>query len=266
MKTKDSPSFFQEAFTIVELLVVVAVITVLAGLIAPALASSRNRDAAAGCLANSRKLQIVWSMYMADYNDVMLPNALLGTPISHCWVPPSVESWFSVDANTDTAIYANCLIAPYVNSNYSLLKCPADVVPSANGQRLRSYSMNSQMGASGIGLNYNPGYLLYTNGSDLVHPSPANAFIFVDEHPITLDDGFFQLALGTPSLPNIPASYLDGGCGFSFADGHAIVHMWQTSNLEIPVIQYVSEEGAILPLPAGNLDWMWLTNHGGYHN
>ena len=75
---------------------------------------------------------------------------------------PSGESWGPVDGNTNVSLYTDTLIFPYISSNITVLKCPADVVPSANGQRLRSYSMNGQMGTTLWDfLEYSPGYLCY---------------------------------------------------------------------------------------------------------
>jgi prepilin-type N-terminal cleavage/methylation domain-containing protein len=260
MKTKSFSSP-KEAFTFIELLVVLAIITVLTGLIAPALGASKMRSVAAGCLNNLRQLQTGWRMYIDDNNDVMIPVGPLGVASNRTWYGGEGESWPANLGNTNVASYTSSLIAPYIRSNVLVFKCPADVVPSANGQRLRSYSMNGQMGAIYGPPENNIGWLLYTNGSDLIRPSPANAFIFLDEHPGSIDDGYFELSLGVSYFPEVPASYVEGGCGLSFADGHAVIHQWQTSTLEIPVVQEVSVH-SVNALPS-NPDWQWLTNHGG---
>ena len=261
MKTKSAVSHASKSFTFAELLAVLATLVVLAGLIAPALAASKCRSTAAGCLNNLRQLQTGWRMYMGDNNDVMIPAGQLGSPATQAWYGGEAESWYSTVGNTNVASYTSSLIAPYISSNVLVFRCPADVVPSVNGQRLRSYSMNGQMGACYSAPNYNPGWLQYTNGSDLVRPSPANAFIFLDEHPGSINDGYFQLSLGSASFQDVPASYVEGGCGFSFADGHAVIHMWQTATLEIPVVQNLS--ATMINTTPDNSDWQWMTNHGG---
>ena len=85
MNAKDLSSDSRKGFTLVELLVVIAVIILLAGMMLPALAASKSRSAAAGCLANLRQMQNAWAMYLDDNNDVMLPNAPLGTPANRGW-------------------------------------------------------------------------------------------------------------------------------------------------------------------------------------
>jgi prepilin-type processing-associated H-X9-DG protein len=69
---------------------------------------------------------------------------------------------------------------------------------------------------------------------DLAKPGPARIFVFVDEHPDSIDDAIFALnpgyAIGNESWRNLPASYHNGGAGISFADGHADLHTWVEKN------------------------------------
>jgi len=118
--------------------------------------------------------------------------------------------------------------------------------------------MNGQMSAS---INDNPGFLKYFKGSDIVRPTPANAFVFADESPVTLNDGYLQIGANVPAFPDVPACYLEGGCGFSFADGHGEIHRWHTSALlipiRLPIVQTV--------ISAQNADWIWFTQHATSH-
>jgi prepilin-type processing-associated H-X9-DG protein len=246
------------AFTLVELLVVVATVALLGCLIIPAFASAKIRSPAVGCLSNLRQLQIGWLMYKDDNNDVLMPGGPAGFPSNQVWCA-GTESWGSTPGNTNRALYLGSLMAPYVSSNVTVFRCPGDVIPSANGTRLRSYSMNGQMGAVYGPPNYNPGWRQYTTASDLTCPAPKDAFVFLDEHPGSIDDAFFQESTTSPKFPNVPAAYLEGGCGFSFADGHAEIHKWKTPVLQLPVIQGVT---VINTAPtADNADWIWLVEH-----
>ena len=117
--------------------------------------------------------------------------------------------------------------------------------------------MNGQMGYTGSpGVDTNPGYRRYYKGSDLTCPTPANAFVFLDESPASLQDGYFQLRLFTPGFSDVPAAYLEGGCGFSFADGHGEIHRWQTANLAIPVVRGLTLSS--VDASGLNVDWIWL--------
>ena len=124
--------------------------------------------------------------------------------------------------------------------------------------------MNGQMGAVYDGnIGYNPGYLLYTKGSDIIRPTPANAFVFADESPGSINDGYLQIGANLQGFPDIPACYLEGGCGFSFADGHAEIHRWQTTALLIPVRQNFTQRD--VTVGPNNADWIWLIQHATSH-
>jgi prepilin-type processing-associated H-X9-DG protein len=51
-------------------------------------------------------------------------------------------------------------------------------------------------------------------------------FLFLDEHPDTIDDGFYMIRLGRYEWSNVPASFHNGAANVSFADGHAETHRW----------------------------------------
>jgi prepilin-type N-terminal cleavage/methylation domain-containing protein/prepilin-type processing-associated H-X9-DG protein len=57
-----------QAFTLIELLVVIAIIGVLIALIAPAIASTRERAHMAECMSNMRQLALSAMMYSDDHN------------------------------------------------------------------------------------------------------------------------------------------------------------------------------------------------------
>ena len=127
--------------------------------------------------------------------------------------------------------------------------------------------MNGQMGAlytAALTSGLNPKFRFYTKGSDLVCPTPANAFVFLDESPCSLNDGYFQLSLTTPGYPDVPAAYLDGGCGFSFADGHAEYRKWSwrttDPNAGIRNAPYVYGQTTVGIWGSAGLDfdWRWL--------
>src|SRR6266581_3348154 len=67
------------AFTLIELLIVVAIIAILAGLLLPALGRAKTKAQAAGCLSNLRQLTLCWVMYADDNVDFLSPNVALNT-------------------------------------------------------------------------------------------------------------------------------------------------------------------------------------------
>jgi len=268
MKTTGKRKSESAGFTLTDLCVLLGCLAVLGLLALPALAAGRGQTAAAGCLANLRRLMTGWEMYRVDSNDVLMPNGPLGSINNNTWAGSSAENWTTATANIDPSSYTNALMWRYVNQDLSVYRCPADVVPSSNGIRIRTYSMNGQMGTlydATVVKSFNPNYLVYAKSSDIVRPTPANAFVFADESIASLNDSFLQPGLNSPVFPDVPACYHDGSCGFSFADGHGELHRWQTSTLLIPVRPGFTMNN-VTPANGGqNADWLWLRQHSSSH-
>src|SRR5688500_17755743 len=62
------------AFTLIDLLVVVAIIAILASLLLPALSKSKQKALSTACLSNLKQLQFCWNMYTDDNNGFLPPN------------------------------------------------------------------------------------------------------------------------------------------------------------------------------------------------
>ncbi len=259
-------------FTLIELLVVIAIIAIIAALLLTALARAKRKAQEIHCVNNLKQLQIGWQMYAGDNYDFMLPNSPEGnasptdpTKNADSWCSHASEGWGALDANTNVFYYLTSIMAPYMSGQLGVYKCPADTVASANGQRLRSYSMNSQCGLDTAALQqlsqtYNPNFGTYSKISQILNcPGPAMTFIFCEENICSLNDGYLQVSCqpAPEEFPDVPGSYHVWDAGFSFADGHAEMHKWLTPILKIPV-KYGFTENNVL---AGNnnADWLWFT-------
>jgi prepilin-type processing-associated H-X9-DG protein len=99
--------------------------------------------------------------------------------------------------------------------------------------------------------------------SDMVDPGPSSTWVLVDEHPDSINDGFFIVDMrgypspGSAALPDFPASYHNGACGFSFADGHAEIKKWQDPRTMPPV----TKQTVVAVGQANNPDVVWLWEH-----
>jgi prepilin-type N-terminal cleavage/methylation domain-containing protein/prepilin-type processing-associated H-X9-DG protein len=65
-------------FTLVELLIVVAVITILLGLLIPALVSAREQVKKISCASNLRQLGVASVNYSSDFGDIVVPTDFYG--------------------------------------------------------------------------------------------------------------------------------------------------------------------------------------------
>ena len=75
----------EEGFTIIELLVVVAIIAILAALLLPALAQAKRTAQKAICINNLKQIQLAYALYPEDYKGRLVINGLgevLPPPIS----------------------------------------------------------------------------------------------------------------------------------------------------------------------------------------
>jgi prepilin-type N-terminal cleavage/methylation domain-containing protein/prepilin-type processing-associated H-X9-DG protein len=261
------------AFTLIELLVVIAIIAILAAILMPVLSQAKIRAQEAQCINNLKEMGGGGYMYAQDNSDIMLPNAPLGGGSSlQTWCGNETESLtLAQDANTNVTLYENTILGPYLAGQIAAYHCPGDTVPSPNGPRIRSYSMNGQMGAiypttQGDDTTDNPGYLYFIKFTDLNGRfSPADAFIFCEENACSINDGYLQMSSTTPNYPDIPGSYHRKVCGFSFADGHVEAHRWLRNDLPGAIITYYyakTEKNNLTPSGGKfDSDWNWLVQH-----
>ncbi len=215
-------------FTLIELLVVVAIIAILAGLLLPVLAKSKIKAQGILCLNNLQQLQLAWQLYSDDANQLLVPN---GDGGAAGWV----GGWLPTapDATNYTLLQAPAgKLWPY-NTSVGIYKCPADrstvKFGSAIIPRVRSVAMNGNMnGNSWYTAQVDATFYTFRKLSEIQRPSPSQAFVFLDEHPESIDDGYFLVVLDQKGVwGNWPATYHNGACGFSFADGHAETKRWQ---------------------------------------
>lgn len=275
MKTTSLPSRVTEApspeaFTFVELLVVVAVLALVFLTLLPALARTQPDSRAFQCLNNHRQLARAWRMYADDNNDRLAGVIGSFTVVSNDPNAPWIQGWLDYTTsnnNTNEFLLADpryASIANYAGRNARLFQCPADgclsSVQRARGWKQRARSISANICLGGVGADIGPtdsSLALVTKWTALVSLKPSEAWLYADEHPDSLNDP----VLWPPRIGNwidMPANYHDGGAGVAFADGHSEIHRWQGSALS-PRISYTTFSG--LAAPANDPDIAWLRYH-----
>ncbi len=251
---QEMPSRPDDGFTLIELLVVIAIIAILAAMLLPALARAKMSARATACENNIRQLAVAWAMYSDDNGGLLVNNS--GTADTRAyrqsWVN-NIEDWGMSPENTNPVFVLSGKLAPYVGNNLGVYKCPSDQSKAQDGPRLRSYSLNSLVGDPLIKPNrFNPGWLQFLRVSDF--PGAANFWVFIEEHPDTINDGYFMNVWDQIQWGNLPASYHNGSANLSWADGHLERRRWIPNTVRPPVRGAVG--GGFVPSPT--TDYLWL--------
>jgi prepilin-type processing-associated H-X9-DG protein/prepilin-type N-terminal cleavage/methylation domain-containing protein len=197
------------AFTLVELLVVILVLAILAGLLLPAISRARDQSKVPRCASNLRQIYTAFNLYLQDSDEVVFWNSTNVNLYGMDWYVYGGRETGNTDLG-QAGLFNRIVprpLNPYVRHQIEVFHCPADTraLPEWEGHTHFDWVGNSYL-YNAVGAPFDPNQGV--GGFNAIRFSSANApsrtVLFLDT-----------------SLVKTAAAWHPGGKGnVCFADGH----------------------------------------------
>src|SRR5262245_272531 len=255
-------------FTLIELLVVIAIIVILIALLVPALDGAKQRAWTTRCMSNLRQLGTAWQLYAGESHDSVAPNNPGGMEFFEHWVKGWYSTSYTPDA-TNLVLLRESYLWPYLGS-LGVWRCPGDkstiTIPETGEilPRVRSVSINNWLGTD---YTWNgsagAGFKKVRKLADMMRPSPADTYVFLDEREDSINDGYYVVTMDETDascrIVDFPGFYHRRGANFIFGDLHWELKCWRDPRTVPPLVKGIDLQLNISS--PNNEDVAWLQAH-----
>jgi prepilin-type N-terminal cleavage/methylation domain-containing protein/prepilin-type processing-associated H-X9-DG protein len=210
----------QRAFTLIELLIVIAIIAVLASTLFPVFAQAKRAAKATVCLSNNKQMAMAYQMYAGDFDDFTVPMYYVEGPTMNS----TMTTWSSrivlpefIEEPTGGLIY------PYLKST-AVMDCPEANELRGFGP---AYGMNLEL-TEIIRVSTRPRVVNAMGIPFSQMQEPAQTVVFGDNAMLADEDGgtvlyrdYWLLPSGGQEAPTHHGRHGNMMGNYSWADGHA---------------------------------------------
>lgn len=266
MNTKRSPSQSSgscQAFTLVELLVICAVLTVLALVMLPVFAGTKSDSKLFQCINNQRHLAKAFILSATDNNDQIVPFANSGGFWTMASGAQNSDTTAQRRALVQSSLQTNNLLYAYA-PRVNIYHCPADerdgLATLAAGWAYDSYSKSQNVGGESFN-NYWGAGSTYTTLSAI--SSPAKTFCFseeADSRNRNVGTWVLQWTTGTPNFIWVdpPALFHGSFSSFAFADGSVGTRQWLNAGIINAGLAAARSQAALFSAPTSGSDYQFV--------
>lgn len=193
----------KSAFTLIEMLVIVAIIAILLAMLSPSARLSVIKSEMTECANNERQLTLAWQQYSVEHQMILVES----NTNNGCWVASGSQGGNTIAGMTFGVLW------PYI-LDIDIYSCPTPVY-----DYYITYALSGMLHGEG-GMTGKVYMWMH-----IINPSEVMCFIEEDDYRGYNMNSFMCSAQPGKWIDYVAGNH-DGGDNISFCDGHVEYHKW----------------------------------------